>query len=339
MSVRVLYIGQFTDGTTSKMRGETLRDILNPTDFQVIDTHLPFFQTLRVWRSLGFRFKKGPLIRGVNKFIRKRVYGNYDLIWIDKGVFIKESTTQFLKSRGNCLVHYTPDTAFFENESSHFYKSIKWYDWIISTKSFEREHYLKLIDPKSFILIPQGFDKQVHYPRVSFQEKENYVVFIGLFEPSRGEILRVLLDNGIRVKLAGKKWDSFLNSHTYENLEFLGDSLLKDEYALTISKAFFGLGLLSKRFPELHTTRTFEIPACGTLLVTEKNSEIEGYFDDGAVLYFSDYKELLENIKQLAHDTESLKEMTLKGHDIVHQCGLDYESQLKKICSKIGFVK
>ena len=32
-------------------------------------------------------------------------------------------------------------------------------------------------------------------------------------------------------------------------------------------------GLLAKWVPELHTTRTFEIPACGTALVTERNSE------------------------------------------------------------------
>ena len=41
-----------------------------------------------------------------------------------------------------------------------------------------------------------------------------------------------------------------------------------------------GLGLLSKRFPERHTTRTFEIPACGALLATERTADTTRFFDE-----------------------------------------------------------
>ena len=50
-----------------------------------------------------------------------------------------------------------------------------------------------------------------------------------------------------------------------------------EEYAKIISLSYFGLGLLSNWVPELHTTRTFEIPACNTCLITPKTIEIANF--------------------------------------------------------------
>lgn len=45
----------------------------------------------------------------------------------------------------------------------------------------------------------------------------------------------------------------------------------------------FARGALSRRFPERHTTRTFEIPACGTVLITEWNEEISVFLGEKSV--------------------------------------------------------
>eukprot|EP01044_Picomonas_judraskeda_P044899 COSAG03_NODE_24328_length_273_cov_0.597701_2_plen_55_part_01 len=55
--MRILYIGQYSKGTTSKMRADTLRSILKSQIFKIIDTHMPFYNTQRFWRSFGFRYK------------------------------------------------------------------------------------------------------------------------------------------------------------------------------------------------------------------------------------------------------------------------------------------
>jgi len=62
--MNILYIGQYTSGTTSKMRAEQLKEIIHTSplgnrevNFNVIDTHIPFNNTTRLWRSIGFRYK------------------------------------------------------------------------------------------------------------------------------------------------------------------------------------------------------------------------------------------------------------------------------------------
>jgi spore maturation protein CgeB len=329
--LKVLYIGQYSDGTTSKMRADTLIQILQPSLFEVIDTHVPFYKSHPFWRSLAFRFKKGKVIWETNSYIEKQLSGKYDLIWVDKAVFISEKVTKRLRKQTKLLVHYTPDTAFEENASKHFYKSIGYYDFVITTKSFEKEAYLKYIPKEKLLFTPQGFNPKLHYPRHAVDEKVKRVIFIGLFESAREELLSALLKENIPVALAGKNWKAFVKDHKDFPLTYLGDGLFSEAYANSISESAIGLGLVSKRFPELHTTRTFEIPACGTLLVTERNKETSNFFKEDEVIFYSSMGELVSKIKFYLNQEEELKKMTKKAVKRVNEFGFDYQSQLKKV--------
>ena len=97
------------------------------------------------------------------------------------------------------------------------------------------------------------------------------------------------------------------------NLKFLGEGLFNDAYAKAISSAHLSLGLVSKRFPELHTTRTFEIPACGSVLVTERNTETSQFFNEDEVLFFSNEAEMVDKISKLLLDDEALQQISQKG--------------------------
>lgn len=336
---RILYIGQYSEGTTSRMRGEALCKIVSPKSFEYIDTNIPFYRCHRLWRSLAFRYKTGRLIQEINQYISSEVHGHYQAIWIDKGVFIKPRIINYLRSITNTLIHYTPDTAFLENKSRFFNKSLKYYDFVITTKSFEREDYLQYLNNYQLIIVPQGFNRGLHYPRHTFGEKSIEVVFIGLYEPSRGEIIDFLLKNNITVAVAGKNWSRFNKSHKDDiNFKFLGDGLFSEEYAKTISKSFFSLGLLSKRFPELHTTRTFEIPACGTALITERNKETSQFYEEDEVIFFKDKADLLSKINYYLLNKDQLKLITEKGYKKVYQGGFEYQEQLKQICFKTGII-
>ena len=336
--MKFLYIGQYTLGTTSRMRGQVLKAIIRPNIFEVIDTHVPFYKSHVLWRSLAFRYKKGPVINRINTFILSKLSGTYDLIWVDKAVFISPQVTNQLKSRTKKLIHYTPDTAFKGNKSKYFYKSLSFYDYVLTTKSFERADYLNHITKEKLLFIPQGFDKNVHYPRHTFQQKEPKVLFIGLYEPARGKVIKALLNQNIKVEVAGKNWMPFINAQNSSHLKFLGEGLFNDVYAKAISSAHLSLGLVSKRFPELHTTRTFEIPACGTVLVTERNTETSQFFNEDEVLFFSNEAEMIDKISKLLLDDEALQQITQKGYLRATTSGYDYQSQLLNICKYTGLL-
>ena len=319
------------------MRGEKLRSLLPGWQFCVIDTDIPFVQQNNLFRSLGFRYQIGPVIKAVNNYILHNLpFEHYDLVWIDKGIFITKDTTAALGNKAGKLVHYTPDTAFFGNKSRLFYQSIKHYDYVITTKNFELPNYRALLPGNKIIATTQGFDSDIHKRVTDFSNKQNRVAFVGLCEPSREAIIQRLIDNDIKVALAGYKWDNFLRKNRGNTfLEFKGNSLWNQEYTTLISSSFFSLGLLSKRFPEMHTTRTFEIPACGTALLTEENKETLCFFSDKDVIFYRDADQLIKKIKYYQEHPFELEQLTLNGYNKVILEGYDYHNILERIIKKI----
>lgn len=335
--MKVLYIGQYSVGTTSKMRAEKLGSLLNISRFDVVDIHVPFYNTSKVWRSIGFRYKKGPLIRKINKYISHQFKrANYDLIWVDKGIFIRESILRLLRDHTKKLVHFTPDPAFTFHQSKLFEKSIPYYDYLITTKSFELELYHAKTSSSKVIYTTQGFDKEIHIKPLNGNLKKEGVVFIGHHEDEREAAIKMLIENGIPVRLAGIKWGAFAKTHKENKyLNYLGEGVYGEEYVRQIQSAKIGWGAISKWIPEMHTTRTFEIPACGTALLTERNNETASFFEDDEAIFYDSMEDFLEKVKYYLNNGEKLKDLTCKGYRKVYDAGYDYENILENVLKTI----
>jgi hypothetical protein len=322
------------------MRGEYLKAILQPEEFKVIDIDIPISETFSLFRSVGWRFKLGPLIWRINDYAEKQIRGDgdFDVVWIDKGVFIRSQFIKKLKSESNTIVHFTPDTAFTHNQSKFFYDALPLYDYLITTKSFEKRFYhAKKV--KHLLYCTQGYDPALHRIYNSFNEKDG-IAFVGQYEEWRAEVIARLLERNLNIKLAGADWKAFAYKfRNKSNLSYLGSGLFGEAYARLISGSLIGLGLLAKRFPELHTTRTFEIPACGTLLATERNEETETFFLEDEALFFSEIEELVEKIESVLADKELLRNLTDNGHRKITTVGFDYPSIMEKLLKQMDLKK
>jgi spore maturation protein CgeB len=337
MIKNVLYIGQYTKGTTSRMRAQTLQALIKTNVFEIIDTHVPFYNTHRLWRSFGFRHKRGLLINNINKYIVAALKeGTYDLIWVDKAVFITPKTTALLRSRAKKLVHFTPDPAFTFHKSKLFLKSLLCYDFLVTTKSYELEHYYKYIKTDKVLYATQGFDAKLHKPSEHpFSKKEGFV-FIGHYEDQRAVVLEKLLQNDIKITLSGIKWNCFARKYQDNpNLTYLGDGVYGEDYVKTLQNAKMAWGAVSKWVPELHTTRTFEIPACGTALLTERNAETELFFNEDEVVFYISDDEFIDKIMYYMSNTDALEQITNKGCAKVNKSGYDYKSIISKVLNQI----
>ena len=334
--MEILYIGQYDEGSTSRMRGEYLKDILKPTMFKVTNLDTPIKVTHRLWRSLGWRLKLGPLIKNISQYILSEINGKweYDVVWIDKGVFIDPMIIYKLRKDSTTLVHFTPDPAFTYHRSHLFFNALPYYDYCITTKSFEIQHY-KQHGIKNVILCTQGFQMDVHTSYHRFDEKRG-IVFIGHREKDRESIIEQLLKKKYEITVGGIGWERFANKYRKDkNLIYKGKGIFGAEYARTLSGGLISLGLLSRIIPELHTTRTLEIPACGTALVTERNQETQNIFNDDDVLFYSNHDELLYKIDNVYNDKEALKRITIQGMNRVRNGGYDYKSILERILKQM----
>lgn len=334
---KVVYIGIYSSGSTSKMRCDVLKSLNPDSQFEIINTDIPFRTSNRIIRSIGFRYKVGPLVRKINKYVVDRLSDqNYDLIWVDKAIYLTKKTTELLARKTSCLVHFTPDPAFTFHRSKHFYNSIQLYDYLVTTKSFEIDYYRSAKSGNSIILyVTQGFDKKTHRPLHSFLEKKG-VVFIGHYEKERGETLQYLLDRGIEVKVAGRGWETFAKSNRGKHgLTYLDNGVYGEKYVEAVSSGLFALGSISKWIPEKHTTRTFEIPACKTALLTEKNEELLSFFDNSEVVYYTDNENLVSKINYYLDHKDELELLIEGGYKKVQIGGYDYESIMEKILSQL----
>jgi spore maturation protein CgeB len=318
------------------MRGEYLKQLLPQYNFFVINLDIPINATPRLLRSFGWRYKKGPLIKNIGNYIAKQLDGNYsyNLVWIDKGVFIEPDLIRALKRSSNKLVHFTPDPAFAYHKSRLFYSALSCYDYCITTKSFEIESYKKY--GVQTIFCTQGYDPDVHNPYHHFKDKKG-VVFIGHKEDEREFIISKLVEKNIRVTVAGNHWEKFASRRKHNpNLIYKGKGIYGDDYAREISGALIGLGLLSRWIPELHTTRTFEIPACKTVLATEHNLETGSIFSDEEVIFFDDPDEVILKVEHYLIKKEKLIQFAEHGYNKVTNGGYSYSQILKKILSQIN---
>lgn len=335
--MKVLYIGHYEAGSTSGMRGEYLRKLLQPQKFVIADVSIPLGQINKIFRSIGWRYYKGPLINKITSFCNKlqEQEDGYDMVWIDKGVFLKPSLIQKLRKKTGKLIHYTPDTAFTHNRSNLFYAALPYYDFCITTKSFELEDYKKA-GAKQTIFCTQGYDPNVHKSSGVVKNKTG-VAFAGLCEPYREEVIAHLLEAGITVKLAGMNWNNLVNKYKNNpNLQFLGAGIFGAAYSSFYAESLIGLGLLSKRFPELHTTRLFEIPACGTALVTERNQETTSFFTEEEVIFYNDINDMVQRIQFAVANPNYIDSVAARGNNKVTTGGYDYESILRSMLKQTG---
>ena len=339
--MKSLFIGPYSYGSTSIMRVNYIIQLLKLDDFLIIDIEDPFFKTNRVFRSLGSRLKIGPLIYFINQFVEEKLKGDYkyDFVWIDKGVFLKPDLIKKLRKSSRLLVHYTPDPAFTYHRSKLFYKALPYYDYCITTKSFEIESFNKA-GAQKVIYCLQGYDKKIHFPQHAYNQKSKTVSFIGHYEKHRGEIVQALINKGIDVHIAGIKWKSFVDSNKgNSNLYYYGNGVYGKEYAEFLSSSKISLGLVSKWIPELHTTRTMEIPACGTALLTEINIETQALYNSDEAIFFENINEIPELVSHYVSKQDELIAIQERGSKRALIDGYDYESITRSLLIQIGVLE
>ena len=119
------------------------------------------------------------------------------------------------------------------------------------------------------------------------------------------------------------------------NLIYLGDGVYGEDYVKTLQNAKMAWGALSKWVPELHTTRTFEIPACGTALVTERNLETQSFFKDDEAIFYTNENDLIEKITFFMNNDKPLEVLTKKGASRAVTSAYDYNAILNAILKTI----
>jgi spore maturation protein CgeB len=319
--MKILFLGEISAGQTSSMRMRALQRLGH--EVCGVNTTAPWKAVSWLKRQLQRRIHRGSVVNKINHSVLERArHVRPDLIWCEKQEYLRIETLAALRQMGARLVHFTPDPYFslVWKRTPLMDNAMGWFDVLVYCKSYEREQYRQLGRP--LIYMPLGYCDEVHRPRPSGDPRWKCAVgFLGGWEPRREHLLHCIAAAGIDLKIRGGYWeflrdgkwalrrqvilsqlagsDTFrihrddLLAHAWQGGEVYGD-----DYAHALTGAKIGLGLLRKVCPDQHTTRTFEIPACGSMLLADRTDEHRTLFEEGnEAEFFGSTEELVDKTK------------------------------------------
>lgn len=318
-----------------------------------------------IWGRVQNKYILGPAVKRINQTLIKRCNSvKPEVVFTYRGIYFWPQTIAQLKQCARLVVSWNPDNPFGHYDID-FAKRFKIKGNILLSKiiPYEKAFYFKRLWHNFIKTIPvydicfvyraQNINKyqnagakEVHLLRsfyvpglhrpIELTEKdrkrfESDVIFIGHFEPDhRTECLEVLLEAGVRVRLFGTGWDYYLSSKLKKAFGSSIRPLYGDEYVKALCASKIALCFMSKLNKNTYTGRCFEIPACGTLLLSERTDEMKELFEeDKEAVYFSDKKELVHKVQFLLKQPEKRKAVAAAGRERCLSSRYDVVSRMR----------
>jgi hypothetical protein len=326
--MKILYLGEISVGQTALMRLRALKRL----GHQICGIHTgkAWWRSSWIRRQIQRRTQRGSIVDEVNESVLAAARAfSPDLVWADKQQFLRPETINTLHKMGARLIHFTPDPYFSLRwkRTRLMDESIGAFDVLVYCKLYERRDYESLGKP--LIYMPLGFCDEVHRPLPSSDRRWTCAVgFIGGWEERRERLLHAVAAANIDLKIWGSNWE-FLDDGRWtlrryfvlrqlkgdkkegfrvHRDEILGHALqggeiYGDDYARALTGAKIGVGFLRVVCPDQHTTRTFEIPACGSMLLADRTGEHRELFEEGKEAeFFASTEELVDKAKFYCDD-------------------------------------
>jgi len=260
-----------------------------------------------------------------------------EVVFVCKGNYFDADLLEDIrKASGGLLVHWHPDD--YRNplmSSSDFRNAIPVYDVHVTPKTFNIAEFAA-DGARRVEFVPFAYDPDVHRPVPPGTGSTHDAVFVGTFEPDRASVLERAAREGIDLEVWGLHWHrlpkaSPLRAHCRYR------EVLADEMATTFSSARLCLGFLRKANKDLHTARTFEIPACGGVMLSERTDEQRSYFEEGKeALYFEDAGEMIATIRDYAKRPADLSRIRAAALQRCRTSRYSYAERLADLLARIA---
>jgi hypothetical protein len=353
--VKILFLGEIGPGQTSLMRMRAFMRMGH--EVRGIHTIEPWKRLSWLQRRVQRKLQRGSVVDEINRRVLEAADSfRPDLIWGEKQEYLRADTIRRLRSGGARLVHFTPDPYFslYWKRTRLMDAAMGEFDVLVYCKRYEHAAYEALNKP--LVFMPLGFCDEVHRPLPSVDPRWQCAVgFLGGWEPRRERLLHAVAASGLDLKIWGGYWD-FLRDGKWTLRRHIilrqlagrdswsfhpdaqlarawqGDEVYDDDYARALTGSRIGLGLLRRVVPDQHTTRTFEIPACGSMLLADRTDEHREFFEEGREAeFFSTVEELQDKLRYYTEHETARQAMAAAGRQRCLDSGYDYMSRLRAV--------
>lgn len=351
--MKILFLGPIGYGQTSLMRMRAFERLGHKV--RGVHTVEPWTKASWLKRQVYRRLQCGSVVDEINRSVLEcaREFRSH-LVWAEKQEFLRVETIEELRKLGARTVHFTPDPYFSLDwkRTRIMDAAMAAFDALVYCKSYEHEQYEVLGKP--LVYMPLGYCDEVHRPLPSGDARWSCAVgFLGGWEPRREHLLHSVAAAGMDLKVWGGYWDFLLDGKwtirrqivlrqlaggdcfRFQKDKFLacayqGGEVYEDDYARALTGSKIGLGFLRRVCPDQHTTRSFEIPACGSLLLADRTEEHQGFFEEGKEAeFFSSCEELLDKVRFYCSNESARKWVAERGYKRCVEGAYSYVHRLR----------
>lgn len=323
--MRILYVGQLVYWGTclSRMRGlRRLGHEIIPIDIEPL-----IFDRSRFSRILHTRFLIGRGIRLLNKnVLEKAVAERPDIVWIDKGTYIRPETLRKIKEKTNALLvhHNTDDIKYPAHKFKFYLEALDIYDAHFTSNLNNVEEMKGMT--KSYVGYNElAYDDEVYQKIEADEFKQDWrseIFFIGHWEPRTERYLRSLVQGRLPVSVRGVGWQKVDGKGLPKGV-FKSGPIFGEDYVKAINAGKIGLGIVSEYNRNATAARAFEIPACGTMLLAMRTDVLETLYEDGKeAAFFDNEDELVEKASYYLNNDSERRNVAMRGRErcIANKC-------------------
>lgn len=300
---------------------------------------------LRLFRKAQNKFIVGPAVGRINRDLLAAAREfEPEFVFVYRGTHIRRRTVERLRALPGrpVVAGYNNDDPFAPGHPGYlwrtFLRAVPAYDIVYAYRhhnlpQFEAAGARRVGLLRSWYL--PWMNRPVELGPAERAEFESDVVFIGHFEDDgRAACLEEIVRRGWRLRLFGppETWrQAVAASRELSSLPPVR-MVWGDDYNRALCGAKLALCFLSKLNRDTYTRRCFEIPATGTLLLSEYTDDLAGLFAEGSeALYFRDPGELMAAVERCLGDDGERRAIARAGQAKVAAAGHDIHARLRRV--------
>lgn len=352
--MRIAYLGDTRPASTAYQRSLALERLGHRVER--FDPWLAF-QGRRPGRLAyhsGYRWLQKPYQRALRDWFERQrdadqqAQHDWNLVWVDSGEWFAAATVTALKARsGAPLLLYHVDDGTARRDQRRFASlrnALPVYDLCVTVR-FSTELEMRALGARRTLRVWMSHDELVHgtgeplppQPLGGDPSLAAQIAFIGTRIPGEGRdtLLRGLQKAGLPLALWGSRWTT--SRHWWHlRRSYRGDFIAGADLRAAMSLPAACLGLLSHGNRDLHTTRSFEIPAAGGLLCAQRTSEHALLYDDGEeAALWGDADECLQSCRRILADPAAAACIRRAGRERLHRHGIGNEDICRQILAHL----
>lgn len=303
-----------------------------------------------IWQKAQNKYLLGPIIRRLNADLVQRVGADRpDILFVYRGTHILVNTLREIRRDypNTRLVGYNNDDPFSPHYPRwlwrHFFKGLPEYHIVLAYRQHNVEELRRAGARRVELLRSWYIPERSHPVALDDEDRTRFgcdVVFVGHYEDDgRVELLEEIVRQGWRLRLwgPGYDWDPVIKRSLELKSQIPVRLVWGDDYNKALCGARVALCFLSRLNRDTYTRRCFEIPATGTMMLSERTTDLESLFRAGEEAdFFSSKDEMVRKLGFYLGNDERRQSVAECGLNRVRHDGHDVVSRMRVLVDLVS---